>query len=85
MKIEVVGSGCPTCRNLHEITRRAAKEIGPEAEVIYLSERAGMTRLLELGLMQSPALVVDGKIAMVGYSPSIQKIKNAILETSARP
>jgi small redox-active disulfide protein 2 len=84
MKIQVVGTGCPTCQRLHEITKLAAAEIGPEAEVEYLSNQEGMKRLLELGLMQSPALVVNSKIAMIGYSPSVQKIKNAILETAAK-
>lgn len=84
MNIQVVGSGCPTCKNLYKITKRAAAEIGLEAKVEYLSEKAGMQRLIELGLMQSPALIVDGKIALIGYSPSIQKIKNAILETAAK-
>lgn len=84
MKIEVVGTGCATCQKLHEITERAAADIGPEAKVEYKSNQEGMKRLMELGLMSSPALVVDGKIAMMGYSPSVQKIKNAILETAAR-
>lgn len=84
MKIEVLGTGCPTCQKLYEITKQAAVEIRPDIEVDYLSNHAGMKRLMELGLMQSPALVVDGKIAMIGYSPSVQKIKNAILETVAR-
>ena len=82
MKIEVVGTGCATCQQLHKITQVAAAEIGDNAEVAYVTNQDGMKRLLELGLMQSPALVVDGKIAMVGYSPSAQKIKNLILETA---
>ena len=84
MKIEVVGTGCATCQRLHEITKQVAADIGPEAEVTYVSNAQGMQRLMELGLMSSPALVVDGKIAMMGYSPSIQKIKNAILESAAK-
>ncbi|MEO8104749.1 MAG: MTH895/ArsE family thioredoxin-like protein [Candidatus Saccharibacteria bacterium] len=84
MKIEVVGTGCATCQQLYKITQQAAADINPKTLVEYKSNQAGMERLLELGLMQSPALVVDGKIAMIGYSPSIQKIKNAILETASR-
>ena len=84
MKIEVVGTGCATCQRLHEITKQAAADIGPDAEVEYKSNQEGMKRLMELGLMSSPALVVDGKIALMGYSPSVQKIKKAILETAAR-
>ena len=82
MNIEVVGTGCPTCRQLYALTLRAAERIGKEAKVEYVSEQAGMKRLMELGLMRSPALVVNGKVALVGYEPSIDGIKDRILEAA---
>ncbi len=82
MKIEVVGTGCPTCKQLYALTLRAAACIGDAASVEYVTETAGMKRLMELGLMRSPALVVNGKVAMVGYEPSIDAIKDKILETA---
>jgi len=82
MTIEVVGTGCPTCKQLYALTLRAAERIGSETKVEYVSEAAGMKRLMELGLMRSPALVVNGKVAMVGFEPSIDAIKEKILETS---
>lgn len=80
MKIEVVGSGCATCKQLYALTLRAAERIDGETSVEYVAESAGMKRLMELGLMRSPAVVVDGKVAMVGYEPSIEAIKDKILE-----
>lgn len=82
MKIEVVGTGCATCKQLHEITKSVATEIGFEANVEYVSGQDGMKRLMELGLMSSPALVVNGKVAMVGFNSSAQKIKSLILENA---
>lgn len=82
MKIEVIGTGCPTCKQLYALTLRAAERIGNEAEVEYVAEAAGMKRLMELGLMRSPALVVNGKVAMVGFEPSIDGIKDRILEAA---
>ena len=82
MKVEVVGTGCPTCKQLYALTLRAAERIDDEVNVEYVSETAGMTRLAELGLMRSPVLVVNGKVAMVGYEPDIESIKNKILEAA---
>ncbi len=82
MTIEVVGTGCPTCRQLYALTLRAAERIGDEARVDYVSEQAGMKRLMELGLMRSPALVVNGKVALVGYEPSIDAIQNLIIKAA---
>lgn len=78
MNIEVIGTGCPTCQKLHELTQQAAKRIGDNAEVTYLSEASGTQRLMELGLMRSPALAVDGKVVLVGFEPSIDKIESLI-------
>ncbi len=79
MKIEVIGTGCPTCKQLYALTLRAAERIGAEAKVEYIAEAAGMKRLMELGLMRSPALAVDGKVVLIGYEPSIERIKDLIL------
>ncbi len=80
--IEVVGTGCATCQQLYDIVKKANSEIDSGSKVEYISNQEGMKRLLELGLMQSPALVVNDKVALVGYSPSIQKIKSLIIENS---
>lgn len=82
MNIEVVGTGCPTCRQLYALTLRAAERIGSEAKVEYVAGQAGMKRLMELGLMRSPALVVNGKVALLGYEPSIDNIKDLIVKTA---
>lgn len=82
MKIEVVGTGCPTCKQLYALTLRAAARIGDEAKVEYIAEAAGMKRLMELGLMRSPAIVVDGEVVLIGYEPSIDKIKDLLLKAA---
>lgn len=82
MEIEVIGTGCPTCKQLYALTLKAAAMIGDDAKVEYIADAAGMKRLMELGLMRSPALVVNGKIAMVGYDPNVNNLKNKILEAA---
>lgn len=58
MKISVIGSGCPTCKKLHAVVEKIVKKKGLKAEVEYSTD---ITRIAELGLMSSPALLVDGK------------------------
>jgi len=38
MKIQVLGSGCPACRNLFELTKKAVEELNLKAEVEYISD-----------------------------------------------
>lgn len=78
MKIQVLGSGCPTCSKLNEITKKAVSEMGLEAKVEYITGSEGMQRIIELGAMSSPLLVVNGAIAMAGFTPDIERIKEKI-------
>ena len=80
MKIQVLGSGCATCKKLFEITQRAV--VGLDASVEYITGEEGIQKIVELGAMGSPVLSVDGKIAMVGFSPNVEEIKEAIVTAS---
>ncbi|MFA6007222.1 MAG: thioredoxin family protein [Candidatus Shapirobacteria bacterium] len=74
MKIQVLGSGCPTCKNLFELTKKAVEELKIEAEVEYSTD---VSKIIEMGIMQSPVLAIDNKAVMVG-SADINKIKELI-------
>jgi small redox-active disulfide protein 2 len=58
MKISVLGSGCVTCKKLHETVLKLVKEGDIDAEVEYSTD---VTKIVELGLMYSPVLVIEGK------------------------
>ncbi len=79
MQIQVLGSGCPTCKSLYESVQKIAPQIDPSAKVEYITGQEGMKKIIALGAMHSPVLVVDNKVAMVGYIPDLEKIKNKIL------
>lgn len=74
MKIQVLGSGCPTCKNLYELTKTAVKELGIDAEVEYSTD---ISKIIELGVMESPVMTINGKIALLG-SHNLEKIKEVI-------
>lgn len=78
MKIQVLGSGCPTCQKLHEVVLKAAKELNLEKEVEHLSGSEGITKIMELGSMSSPVLAIDDKIVMTGFNGDVEKIKSLI-------
>ena len=80
MKIQVLGSGCPTCKKLNDITIQAVKELGLTDSVEYLTGDKGTSKIIELGIMSSPVLTVNDKPVMVGFTPDIEKIKSLILK-----
>ena len=78
MKIQVLGSGCPTCKKLNDLTIQAVKELGLSDNVEYLTGDKGTGKIIEMGIMSSPVLVVNDKPVMVGFTPDIEKIKSLI-------
>jgi protein-disulfide isomerase len=71
MKIKIIGSVCPTCIKLYQwiLKLREEGKIDKKAEVEYSKD---INELIELGVMGSPALVVNGKVVSVGM-PSNEK------------
>lgn len=84
MKIQVLGSGCATCKKLYEITQQAVSEMNLQTQVEYITGDEGIFKIIELGAVSSPVLTVDDRIVMTGFTPEIETIKakiNQALET----
>lgn len=75
MQIEVVGSGCATCKKLFEIVQQAVSELKIDAKVEYVTD---IQKIVSMGLMQSPVLLVNNKPVLVGFTSDIEKIKSLI-------
>jgi small redox-active disulfide protein 2 len=74
MKIQIIGSGCPTCKNLYELTKTVVAELGIKTEVEYSTD---ISKIIKLGVMVSPVMTIDGKVALTG-SHNLEKIKEVL-------
>ena len=59
MNIKVLGGGCCKCESLLGAVKEAVAGKGIEAEIEYITE---MTKIMEHGIMSTPALIIDNKI-----------------------
>ena len=84
MKIQVLGSGCPTCKKLYELTEQAVEEAGLKEKVEYLVGQEGIQKIMEMGVISSPVLAVDGKPVLTGFVDDVEKIKKLILEAKEK-
>lgn len=75
MKIQVLGSGCPTCKTLHKAVEEVVKKLNLDTEVEYSTDIA---KIVELGAMSSPVLAIDGEIVAAGKVPSETEIQESI-------
>lgn len=74
-KLQVLGTGCPKCKKLAELTEQAALELGLDYELEKVSEVA---EIMNFGVMMTPALAVDGQVKTAGKLPSVEDIKKMI-------
>ncbi len=78
MKIQILGTGCPKCQALEQNAREAVEKTGITAEVVKVSD---MDDIMEMGVMMTPALAIDGDVKKVGKVLSVEEITR-ILEVS---
>lgn len=74
-KIEVLGTGCTKCKKLTKNVEKAVKQIGSKATVEKVEN---LDKIMEYGVMMTPALVVDGEVKVVGRVPGVDEIKKLI-------
>jgi len=70
--IEVLGPGCAKCEMLAKHAEEAAISLGIEYAVIKVKDPAAIARR---GVMQTPALVVDGQVKLQGRVLTAEKLK----------
>ena len=76
-KIHVLGTGCPKCVQLMANAEEAVKLTGHDCEIEKVTD---ITKIVEFGVMTTPALVVDGRVAVAGRVASVDEIKKLLGE-----
>jgi len=63
MTIQILGSGCPRCKALEQNARTAAASLGIDAVFEKVTDS---DRIMEMGVMMTPGLAVDGMVKSTG-------------------
>lgn len=63
MKIQILGTGCPKCKMLEENAREAVRVSAIQAEVEKVTD---LNEIMNMGVMLTPALAVDGIVKSTG-------------------
>jgi len=79
MKIEIMGTGCAKCKQLFKLVNVAVAEMGVEAEVVKVED---MQAMMDLGVMITPALFINGVAISAGRIPKMDELKRMITESA---
>ena len=71
-KIQVLGGGCSKCTVLAEEVTKAAAEMGVAIELEKVTD---FQKIMEFGVMTTPALVVDGQVKFSGKVLKAEALK----------
>lgn len=71
MIIQILGAGCPKCKALEANARQAVKDLSLEAKIEKVTDT---DRIMEMGVMMTPALAIDGEVKSSGRLLSPEEI-----------
>jgi small redox-active disulfide protein 2 len=74
-KLQILGTGCPKCKQLAANTEAAAKALGFPYELVKVTD---INEIMKFGVMMTPALAVDGEVKLVGKVPPVEELKKLL-------
>ncbi len=75
ISIKILGTGCPKCKTLERTTREVVEENGFDAEITKVED---IMDIMNYGVLSTPGLVINEKVAISGRMPSRDEIKTQI-------
>lgn len=74
-EIKILGTGCPKCQKLAEVTESVAREMNIDYKLEKVTD---INKIMDFGVMITPALVVDGEVKIAGKIPKTDDIKKML-------
>ena len=75
MKVQILGTGCPKCKQLMSNAETAIKDTGVDAEIEKVDDLA---EIMKFGVMMTPALAIDGEVKSAGRVLSPKEIADLL-------
>ena len=71
-RIEVLGPGCKRCKETFHLVQQAAEAGSLPFDVEKVES---IERMVELGLMATPGVAIDGKVVVSGRIPKVDEMR----------
>ena len=77
MSIQIAGPGCMNCKTTEQRVFNACAELNLAADISHVIDYNEMAKL---GVLRTPAVVINGKVEIMGRVPSVVELKSLIGE-----
>jgi len=81
MKIQIAGPGCPNCKATERNVINGCAELDLAADITHVCDIA---EIAKLGVMRTPAVLVDGEVVVSGRVPTVGELKQLLGARAAR-
>lgn len=71
-KIEILGPGCARCKETYRVVQHVVETGSLPFDVVKVE---AMERMVELGLMSTPGVAIDGRVVVSGRIPKAEEIR----------
>ena len=71
-KIEILGPGCVRCKETYRVVQHVVEQAGLQVQVV---KDESIERMVELGLMATPGVAVDGEVVVSGRIPRAEELR----------
>jgi small redox-active disulfide protein 2 len=72
VKIQIVGPGCPRCEATEKNVFNACAELELAADISHVRD---VRQFAALGVVMTPAVLVDGRVVVAGKVPTVDELK----------
>lgn len=76
-EIKILGTGCPKCQKLAAEAEAAARSAGVDVTITKVTD---INEILSFNVMATPALVINGQVKSAGRIPTLQELRDWLLE-----
>ena len=77
VEIKVLGPGCANCKRLEQIAHKVVDTLAADAVIEKVTD---YQQIVELGVMATPGLIVNGEVVSSGRIPSEAEVTQWVTE-----
>ena len=74
-KIEVLGPGCTRCKETFRVVQHVVEQAGISVELV---KDESIERMMELGVLATPGVAIDGKVVVSGRIPKAEEVRQLL-------